>query len=137
MAGHTGEGVGVALGVPLGLAVRVLEALAEAVALLEADAVRELEDDAFDEAKAEAVAEAEAEAVRVPPAGEADARCEETAEGDAEEDTVGVQEFAPHCTGAGASPPKRVPAAAALCVAEEALSGTPVTLNRSTQSITS
>jgi hypothetical protein len=137
--------VGVAVGeaprliVRVGVAegVGVLEVLAEAVALKEAESVRALED--------EAVAEAEEEAVRVPSASEADARSEETAEGDAEaaalrdaeEDTVGVQELAPHCTGAGASPPKSVPAAAALCVAKEALAGTPVTLNRSIQFIAS
>lgn len=118
------------------VAVAAPEAAADAVAVPEADSVGELE--ATDEENAVE------EAVLVP-LEEAVAQRESAEEGDAEAaalwdveaDTVGVQELAPHSTGAGARPPKRMPASALLNVAATAVAGTPVTLKRSTQFCTS
>ncbi len=118
------------------VAVAVLEAAADAVAVPEADSVGELAAEDVDDAVEGAV---------LVPLEEAVAQREGAEEGDvvaaalreAEADTVGVQELAPHSTGAGASPPKRMPASALLNVAAAATAGTPVTLKRSTQFCTS
>ena len=112
MAGHTGErealgvgGAGVIEALSEAVAEVVLEAVADSVAALaDAVAVRVASDVLVPKEEEEDVAEAvEVPCEEVEAAVDGDALA--TALGDVEVDTVGVQELAPHCTGAAANPP--------------------------------